>query len=73
MMVHVTPAFAGSFTSVGVKSWAIVKGMMAELGETETVIASTVTVTEPGRFESESDFAVMFTDKFAAGGVDGAV
>src|SRR6202040_2118441 len=43
------------------------------LGETETVIASTVTVTEPDFVESDIDVAAMVTGKFAGGGVEGAV
>jgi hypothetical protein len=47
--------------------------MMAETGETERAIASTVTVTEPDFVESDIEVAVMFTGKVAVGGVDGAV
>ena len=73
IVVQATPALAGSFSTVGVKSWVIFTGMMAEAGETETPIARTVTVTDPDRLESDSDFAVIITGRFAAGGVDGAV
>jgi hypothetical protein len=58
---------------MGVKSWAIFTGMMADTGETETMIARTVTVTEPDFVESEREVAVIVTGKFAVGGVDGAV
>ena len=64
---------AGSFSTVGVKPWLIFTGMMAEAGETDTTIARTVTVTDPDRLESDSDFAEIITGRFAAGGVDGAV
>ena len=64
---------AGSFSTVDVKLWVTLTGMMAETGETETTIARTMTVTDPDRLESDSDFAVIITGRFAAGGVDGAV
>jgi hypothetical protein len=73
VVVQVTPPLAGSFRIVGVKSWVIFTGMMADTGETETTIARTVTVTEPDFVESEREVAVIVTGKFAAGGVDGAV
>jgi hypothetical protein len=71
--VQLTPAFAGSFCIVGVKFWVMFIGMRAETGETETVIARTVTVTEPDCVGSEIEVAVMLTDKFAGGGAEGAV
>jgi hypothetical protein len=71
--VQVTPALTGSFSNVGVKSSVIFTGRMAEIGETETTMASTVIVTAPDCVASDIEVAVMVTDKFAAGGVDGAV
>jgi hypothetical protein len=50
----------------------IVTGRMAEVGETSTVIARTVTVIGPDFVESDLETAVMVTNKFVAGGVDGA-
>jgi hypothetical protein len=73
VMVQLTPAFAGSFRTVGMKSWVILTGMIAEAGETDIVMASTVTVTEPDFVESDTEVTVMVTGKFAAGGVEGAV
>lgn len=73
VMVQLTPAFAGSFRTPGVNAWAIFVGMMAETGDTETLIASTVTVTEPDFVASDIEAAVIVTGKSAAGGVAGAV
>jgi len=70
---QLTPPFAGSFAIVAVKSWVMLTGMMAEIGETEIVMASTVTVTGPDFVESALEVAVMVTAKFAVGGVEGAV
>jgi hypothetical protein len=47
--------------------------MIAEVGERDSVMASTVTVTEPVCVESDMDVAVIVTGKFAVGGVVGAV
>lgn len=73
VVAQVTPPLAGSFRIVGVKSWVIFTGMMADAGETETTIARTVTVAEPDFVESEREVAVIVTGKFAVGGVEGAV
>jgi len=73
VVVQVTPPLTGSFRIVGVKSWAIFTGMMADTGETETTIARTVTVTELDCAGTEIEVAAIVTAKFAAGGVDGAV
>jgi hypothetical protein len=51
----------------------IVTGMIAEMGETEIVMARTVRVTRADFVESDLETAVMVTGKFAGGGVDGAV
>ena len=72
-MVHLTLPFAGSFRTVGVKSWVMLSGMIAETGETEITMASTVTVTAPDFVESAIEVAVMVTGKFAVGGAEGAV
>ncbi len=48
-------------------------GMIALVGETETVMASTVMPTEPCLEVSESEVATIVTDKSFAGGVEGAV
>jgi hypothetical protein len=73
VMVQVTPPFAGSFRTVGVKSWVMLSGMIAETGETEITMASTVTVTKPDFVGSDLEVAVIVTATFAVGGVDGAV
>ena len=72
-MVQFTPAFAGSFTIVGVNACAIFSGMMAEVGEIDSLIASTVTVVDPDFVASDIDVAVIVTGRFATGGVEGAV
>jgi hypothetical protein len=72
-MTQLAPPLAGSFTIVVVKSWVMLTGMMAEIGETEIVIARTVTVTKADFVESDLEVAVMVTGKFAVGGVEGAV
>jgi hypothetical protein len=73
VVLQVTPALAGSLRIVGVNGWVMVTGRMAETGETSTMIAKTVTVSRPDCVESDLEAAVMVTNKFAAGGVDGAV
>jgi hypothetical protein len=73
VVVQVAPAFAGSFRMVEVSARLAVIGRMAEVGETESEIARTVTVTEPDFVESEREVAVIVTGKFAVGGVGGAV
>ena len=73
VIVQSTPPFAGSFRTVGVNVWVIFSGMMAETGETESPIASTVTVTEADFVESDIAVARMVTGKLAVGGVEGAV
>jgi hypothetical protein len=71
--VHLTPAFAGSFRTVGVNAWVIFTGMIAEIGEMEIVIARTVTVVEFDFVESVREAAEMVTGKSAVGGAEGAV
>lgn len=48
-------------------------GMSAEVGETEIVMARTVTVTDPDCFGAEIEVAVIVTDKFAVGTAEGPV
>ena len=78
--VQVTPWLLESFVTVAVNGVAFnaavaFTGIMALLGEIETVIAKTVTVicVEPCCLASESEVAVMVTGRSLAGGVDGAV
>jgi hypothetical protein len=48
-------------------------GISADLGETTTVMARTVTVPEPDFVESDIDVAEMVMGRFAVGTADGAV
>jgi hypothetical protein len=75
MRVQLTPAIAGSCWTVEVNGCVTrtFAGISAELGKTETVIASTVTVTLPDCFGPDIEVAVMVTGKFAVGTAEGAV
>jgi hypothetical protein len=72
-MAQLTPAFAGSFANVGVNACVIVSGIRAEAGESDSVMASTVTVVEPDFVASDIDVAIILTGRFAVGGAEGAV
>jgi hypothetical protein len=48
-------------------------GISADLGETKTVMARTVTVTEPDLVGSDIEVAVIVTGRFAVGTLEGAV
>ena len=47
--------------------------MIAEFGERDSVMASTVTVVEPDFVASDIEVAIIVTGRFAVGGVEGAV
>jgi hypothetical protein len=73
--VQVTPLFAESLVTVAVNCAVVPGDTVAELGETETVIAGTVTVmvAEADFDVSATEVAVIVTVKPADGGLVGAV
>lgn len=70
---QVTPALAGSFEAVAVKFCVVLITTVADVGETETVMAGTVIVAEPDFVASALETAVRVTVRSLSGGVAGAV
>jgi hypothetical protein len=59
--VQVTPLSAGSLTTVAVKSWVASTTTVAEVGDTETLIATIVTVADADLLLSATEVAVTVT------------